>query len=63
MRRRTSRPAGRRGPIWDDTEGLVFKAFVSQERGQHGAAGHLYASVYLWLDTQAPRAFSWGSAS
>ncbi|WP_454909254.1 DUF4865 family protein [Variovorax gossypii] len=52
--------ATRRGPIWDDTEGLVFKAFVAQERGQHGAAGHLYASVYLWLDTQAPARFLMG---
>jgi hypothetical protein len=50
----------RRGPLWDDTEGLVFKAFVSQERGRHGATGHLYASVYLWLDLSAAARFLMG---
>lgn len=29
--------AARRGPLWDDTPGLAFKAFVSQERGVTGA--------------------------
>ncbi|MDO9357938.1 MAG: DUF4865 family protein [Polaromonas sp.] len=52
--------AARRGPIWDDTEGLVFKAFVSQERGRHAAAGHLYASVYLWHDPSAAARFVMG---
>lgn len=42
--------AARRGPLWDGAPGLGFKAFVLQTRGQHGAAAHLYASVYLWLD-------------
>lgn len=52
--------AARRGPIWDDTEGLVFKAFVSRERGRHGAAGHLYASVYLWHEPAAAARFVMG---
>ncbi|WP_432731425.1 DUF4865 family protein [Variovorax sp. W6] len=52
--------AARRGPLWDDTEGLAFKAFVSRERGRHGAAGHVYASVYLWLDASAATRFLMG---
>ena len=52
--------AARRGPLWDDTKGLAFKAFVSQERGRHGATGHLYASVYLWLDPAAAARFLMG---
>ncbi len=52
--------AARRGPLWDDTEGLAFKAFVAQERGRHGATGHLYASVYLWLDPAAAVRFLMG---
>lgn len=39
-----------RGKLWDDTKGLAFKAFVMREAGKHGAAGNLYASVYLWND-------------
>uniref|UniRef100_UPI001ABC3A22 DUF4865 family protein n=1 Tax=Variovorax paradoxus TaxID=34073 RepID=UPI001ABC3A22 len=35
------RRAAQRGPLWDDTEGLVFKAFVAQERGRHRALGHV----------------------
>lgn len=52
--------AARRGPVWDDTPGLVFKAFVSQERGRHGAVGHLYASVYLWHDAGEAARFLMG---
>lgn len=52
--------ATERGALWDDTEGLVFKAFVTQTRGQHGAVGNLYASVYLWLDVQAATDFILG---
>lgn len=52
--------AARRGPMWDDTQGLVFKAFVSQERGRHNAAGHVYASVYLWHDTAEAARFLMG---
>ncbi|MGZ0719030.1 DUF4865 family protein [Pseudomonas palleroniana] len=40
--------AAQLGPLWDHTEGLLFKAFIAQERGQ--AAGNVYASVYLWAD-------------
>ncbi|WP_397449025.1 DUF4865 family protein [Pseudomonas sp. NA-150] len=42
-----------RGPLWDDIQGLAFKAFVVQTKGEHGAVGNLYASVYLWHDSQA----------
>lgn len=51
------RRAAQRGPLWDDTEGLVFKAFVSQERGRHRAVGNLYASVYLWREPAAATSF------
>jgi len=49
-----------RGPLWDETEGLAFKAFVAQIRGQNGATGNLYASVYLWLDEGAATDFIMG---
>ena len=52
--------AARRGPIWDDTEGLVFKGFVARERGRHGATGHVYASVYLWREPAAAARFLMG---
>jgi len=39
---------------------LLFKAFVARIRGQHGAAGNLYASVYLWFDAEATAAFVMG---
>ncbi|MGV8921457.1 MAG: DUF4865 family protein [Pseudomonas sp.] len=42
-----------RGPLWDDIQGLAFKAFVVQTKGEHGALGNLYASIYLWHDSQA----------
>ena len=42
--------AARLGPLWDNTEGLLFKAFVVQERGQSAGVGNVYASVYLWAD-------------
>lgn len=42
------RRAAQLGPLWDNTEGLLFKAFIAQERGQ--ALGNLYASVYVWAD-------------
>lgn len=38
-----------RGPLWDDTQGLLFKAFAVQERGHHGAQSNSYASIYSWL--------------
>ncbi|WP_296254148.1 MULTISPECIES: DUF4865 family protein [unclassified Pseudomonas] len=49
--------ARQRASIWDVAEGLVFKAFVSQQRGQNGALGNLYASVYLWLNPTAAASF------
>lgn len=49
--------AAERGPLWDATPGLVFKAFVVQEAGRHGATGNLYASVYLWNDPAAAAEF------
>jgi len=52
--------AAQRGPLWDATEGLVFKAFVAQDRGRHGAVGNLYASVYLWRDEAAAASFLLG---
>jgi len=52
--------AARRGPLWDDTEGLAFKAFVATERGVHGAQANVYASVYLWLDAAAAARFVLG---
>ena len=39
------RRAAQLGPSWDHAEGLLFKAFITQERG-----GNVYASVYLWSD-------------
>ncbi|MFT0473174.1 DUF4865 family protein [Pseudomonas antarctica] len=42
------RRAAQLGPLWDNTEGLLFKAFIAQVRGQ--AQGNVYASVYLWAD-------------
>lgn len=45
--------AAQRGPLWDDAEGLVLKAFVATERGRHGAESNVYASVYLWADSAA----------
>jgi len=45
--------AAERGPLWDATPGLLFKAFVLQQAGRHAATGNLYASVYLWADPAA----------
>jgi Domain of unknown function (DUF4865) len=49
--------AARRGPMWDRTKGLAFKGFVARERGQYGATGNAYSSVYLWLDASAAADF------
>jgi hypothetical protein len=54
------RRVAERGPLWDDTKGLVFKAFVVRERGQFGAVGNEYSSVYLWRDTAAAVDFLMG---
>lgn len=45
--------AATRGPGWDATPGLAFKAFVARERGQHGAIANLYGGIYLWRDADA----------
>ena len=42
--------AATRGPLWDTTPGLVFKAFSIRTRGVTGASGNAYASIYLWHD-------------
>ncbi|BCH21743.1 DUF4865 domain-containing protein [Mesorhizobium sp. L-8-10] len=45
--------AGLLGKTWDDTKGLGFKVFLAQERGNRGAVGNSYASLYLWLEDEA----------
>lgn len=57
---RIYRRATSRGALWDATPGLAFKAFVARRRGEDGAAGNLYASVYLWLDVSAAADFVLG---
>ncbi|ASL45483.1 hypothetical protein bAD24_I18585 [Burkholderia sp. AD24] len=52
--------AARRGPLWDATEGLGFKVFAARERGRFGATANVYASVYLWLDTDQTADFFMG---
>ncbi|GJE46503.1 DUF4865 family protein [Methylobacterium soli] len=42
-----------RGPSWDETPGLGFKAFVVRERGRLGAEENAYASLYLWREAGA----------
>ncbi|AMP00058.1 hypothetical protein CAter282_2199 [Collimonas arenae] len=48
------------GPKWDAIEGMIFKAFIAQERGVNGAAGNLYGAVYLWQDADATARFLMG---
>jgi hypothetical protein len=52
--------AARLGPLWDATEHLIFKAFVTRERGRLGAPGHAYGSIYLWQDAAAAADFVFG---
>ena len=49
--------ARRRGPLWDASADIVFKAFVVSERGRHSADANTYASVYVWEDTAAAAGF------
>lgn len=49
--------AAERGPLWDETPGLGFKAFIAQRQGRNGAAGNTYSSLYLWLDDEAATDF------
>ncbi len=51
------RRASEFGPRWDDTPGLLFKAFIARERGVFGALANQYASVYLWSEPAAAGAF------
>jgi len=54
------RRVAERGPLWNDTEGLVCKLFATQQRNRHGAAGNVYASIYLWFDSDAAVRFLMG---
>ncbi|WP_191485053.1 DUF4865 family protein [Pseudomonas sp. FEN] len=51
------RRAAELGPLWDDTPGLLLKAFIAEERGLFGAQANLYSSVYLWSDPSAAAGF------
>lgn len=53
IRRRVSE----RAPLWDETPGLGFKAFLIQERSRHGAQQNAYSALYLWLQTEAALEF------
>jgi len=53
--------ARERGPLWDATPDLVFKAFVASEKDHHGATANAYASIYLWRRTQAATELLLGS--
>jgi hypothetical protein len=50
---RVRRRVAERGPLWDATPGLGFKAFSITE----GAGGSVYAATYLWLDPLAAGGF------
>lgn len=52
--------AAQLGPLWEDAEGLLFKAFIAQERGWGPGVGNLYGSVYLWSDPLAAADFLLG---
>jgi hypothetical protein len=45
--------AAKRGRDWDNAAGLVFKAFLIQEKRKHGAAANAYSSLYLWRSAEA----------
>ena len=51
------RRAAARGPMWDDTPGLYFKAFSLREAGKNGASANVYSSIYLWKDATAAAEF------
>lgn len=40
--------ARQRGPEWDATPELYFKAFLLRERGRNGVIASEYSSLYLW---------------
>ena len=47
------RRAALRGPQWDTTPELYFKAFLLREAGRFGAAASSYSSLYLWRQSEA----------
>lgn len=47
------RRAALRGPQWDTTPKLHFKAFLLREAGRFGAAASSYSSLYLWRGAAA----------
>jgi hypothetical protein len=49
-----------RGALWDNAEGLVFKAFALRERDKNGAPNNAYTSVYLWQSEGAAGEFVTG---
>jgi hypothetical protein len=49
-----------RGLLWNDADGLAFKAFALRERGKHGAHHNAYTSIYLWLRESAATQFVTG---
>lgn len=49
-----------RGPLWDNAEGLAFKAFALRERGRYGARHNAYTSIYLWLSEDQAASFITG---
>lgn len=48
-----------KGPLLDDFDGLVFKAYLYACRGEHGPE-NLYAPFYLWAGTGAMNRFLLG---
>jgi hypothetical protein len=53
-----------KGPLLDDLPGLVFKAYLSADRGDRAlsSCSNLYAPFYLWRDAEAMRDFLAGAA-
>ncbi|MDN7182865.1 DUF4865 family protein [Caballeronia sp. SEWSISQ10-4 2] len=49
-----------RGLVWDNAEGLAFKAFALRERGKYGAHYNAYTSIYLWLNEDEAARFVTG---
>ncbi|UKE73755.1 DUF4865 family protein [Xanthomonas graminis pv. phlei] len=53
-----------KGPLLDDLPGLMFKAYLSADRGDRALSSrsNLYAPFYLWRDAEAMRDFLAGAA-
>ena len=45
-----------RGPLWDHASGLIFKAFMIEDRAR-GMAANAYSSLYLWRGPAAAADF------